>query len=136
MKYKAGYKYVLAEPSSFLLPARFEQPSFGDIETEFLYLSGRKLDIGKGYAWDGASGPTWDDKTNMQAALVHDALYQLLREGLLPATLRKEADLLFYRMLREDGMGRIRAWYYYQAVRIFGAKAASREGKRPVLTAP
>ena len=47
-----------------------------------------------------------------------------MRLGLLPLKLRKRVDKLFRRMLREDGMPWFRAWYYYQAVRMFGEESA------------
>lgn len=88
---------------------------------------GHFLGVSCSYAWDGASGPTWDDKTNMRASLVHDALYQLMREELLDRKHRKYADELFRKMCIEDGMGKFRAWYYYRAVRIFGARTCKPE---------
>jgi len=52
------------------------------------------------------------------ASLVHDALYQYLDAA---PVAKHEADLLFYRMLREAGMLRPLAFAYYLAVRLFGA---------------
>jgi len=40
---------------------------------------------------------------------VHDALYQLMRLKLLPASLRETADMLLRRICIEDGMCRLRA---------------------------
>lgn len=77
-----------------------------------------------GYRWDGPSGPTVDTETFMRGSLVHDALYQAIREGHLPMSARAQADKILYRMCREDGMGRIRAWYTYRAVRVFGKSSA------------
>ena len=43
----------------------------------------------------GASGPTLDTDDTMELdSLVHDALYQLMREGCLPQSARKAADKL------------------------------------------
>ena len=93
---------------------------------DYLYLQqlDATLDINKGYAWDGPRGPTIDTKTNMRASLVHDALYQLMREGLLPQHYRKAADKELYRIMIEDGACKWRAWYYYMGVRWRGAKYA------------
>jgi hypothetical protein len=82
------------------------------------------LSIRRGYAWDGASGPTWDTRSNMRGSLVHDALYQLMRIGVIPIAERGKADRLFRDICIEDGMWKIRAWYYYQAVRMFGKSHA------------
>jgi hypothetical protein len=40
------------------------------------------------------------------------------------------------RVCREDGMSRIRAWWAYRAVRLFGDKAASEDSRKEVKTAP
>lgn len=80
--------------------------------------------IDKGYAWDGPSGPAVDTLTFMRASLVHDALYQLMREEKLPRSYRKAADKIMYRIAREDGIGWIRAKYCYHAVRLFAGGAA------------
>ncbi len=89
------------------------------------------LTINKGYCSDGASGPTMDDDTNMQAGYMHDACYQLLRLGKLAIKEkdfnrnRKLADLSFRDQLKADGMGRFRRNYYYWGVRAFGKKYAT-----------
>jgi len=42
------------------------------------------LKIKTGYSWDGPSWPAIDTKNFMQGSLIHDALYQLMRELVLP----------------------------------------------------
>ena len=83
------------------------------------------LMIRTGYTWDGPSGPTWDTKTFMRGSLVHDALYQLLREGHLPPNDRKRADEILREICLADGMAKVRAWWVSRGVRI-GAKKSSR----------
>ena len=117
MKYRKlqGYKYELME--------YIEVPvALPDVLTmaHYVIIKDGKMAIRGNYAWDGASGPTFDDKTNMRASLVHDALYQLMREGLLDREHRKYADELFRDICIQDGMNKFRAAYYYRAVRIFG----------------
>lgn len=97
-----------------------------------LITDGGRLKIRKGYAWDGASGPAMDTKNFMRASLVHDALYQLIREGILPTSKRKKADKLLREMCLADGMSRPRAWWVYRAVRAFGYKSV----KSDILKAP
>lgn len=82
------------------------------------------LTIHAGYCWDGPSGPSVDTLTFMRASLVHDALYQLMREEKLPQSCRLPADELMREMNLEDGMGSFRAWYTYHAVRLGGASSA------------
>jgi len=60
---------------------KFPKLAYISCSNDYLCLKDGLLTISEGYMWDGASGPTWDDKTNMTGSLVHDALYQILREG-------------------------------------------------------
>ena len=106
IKYIDGYKHQLYETYSVKL--RNNPLVVYDGEYLSLDINGI-LTIKKGYAWDGASGPTWDTKNCKRASLVHDALYQLMREEVLPRKYRKSADYLFYKHLREDGMWYVRA---------------------------
>jgi len=79
-----------------------------------------QLEIYKGYAWDGPSGPTIDTKDFMRGSLVHDALYQLIREEKIERKYKEYADRLLSDICREDGMSKFRAWYVYWAERLFG----------------
>ena len=85
----------------------------------------RRIFIEEGYAWDGASGPTFDTCGSFHAALVHDALYQCMRLGYVKRDWhsRKAADKLFLRMLKRGGMGPLRRQIWYRAVRLFGKKS-------------
>ena len=84
-----------------------------------------KLTIKNRYAWDGPSGPTFDTKSFMRGSLVHDALYQLMRERSLDHKKhRKYADDLLWEICRKDGMSKLRAILVYKAVRKFGGKSA------------
>jgi len=94
ISYKKGYKYQLVEESSTdipILPAN-------DIKSKPDYIvltSQRNIKIKKGYAWDGPSGPTIDTLNFMRGSLVHDALYQLMREDHLDSkNYREPADKL------------------------------------------
>jgi len=133
IKYQSGYKYQLYETYSV-------QTNINPIYTEILHGFVRlnvdgMLYINAGYAWDGPSGPTLDDNTNMRGSLVHDALYQLMREGLLSEEYREQADYELYRICLEDGMNIARASCYYKAVRCFGSSFAA-VAPDPVITAP
>ena len=115
-----GWKYELLEPEMLVLPAAFHELG-RYFATEYLALSEDALTVKAWYLWDGASGPTVDSPSTMRASLVHDALYQLMRLGVLPRSLKGAADQLLHDLLIEDGMGRFRAWYWLQAVRWFGS---------------
>lgn len=109
------------------------------VDTPFISLSPEgELTIRKGYAWDGPSGPTIDTKSFMRGSLVHDALYQLIRTNHIPIGYREYADSLLKVICLEDGMGKFRAWYMHQAVRMFGEKMSivPMEYNREVYIAP
>jgi hypothetical protein len=132
--YRAGYSYQLADDYRVQIairPAAF-------IRTEYIRLDiDGMLTVCEGYAWDGPSGPTIDTKNFMRGSLVHDALYQLMREKHLDhATHREIADRELARICKEDGMTSIRAWWVYQGVRFGGGPAADPVNDNPVLTAP
>ena len=133
MKYKSGYKYQVAETYTIKTSVF---PVY-KISTDYLSLNMLgELTIWKGYCFDGASGPTFDSKNSMRGALIHDALYQLMRESHIDTVWREQADKEFYRILREDGMSWLRAKVWYNGVRI-GAKFASLpKNKKEILSAP
>jgi len=135
IRYKAGYKYRLEE-SYLCYDRRFPLGVELGACRHHVLMSGRYIVINAGYAWDGPSGPAFDTKSFMRASLVHDALYQLMREGVLPLEFRKTADQIMRDICREDGMWWPRRTWCYWAVRLFAGKAAAVGGGRPVLTAP
>jgi hypothetical protein len=97
----------------------------GEYNHEFFHLAHGWLVVKKGYAWDGASGPAVDTSTFMRASCIHDALYQLMREGIIPRSNRKKADKIMRQIGRQDGMSKPRAWWVYAAVRL-GAGASAK----------
>jgi len=131
--YRSGYKYQLAEPYvQQIIIKRME------VDHDFIKLTkGGTLTVKKGYAWDGPSGPLADTKEHMRASLVHDALYQLMREGDLNAEgHRKKADRLFAVMCEEDGVWWPVARAYYAALQAFGKPSATPESKKKIRRAP
>lgn len=132
ISYTEGYKYQLV--FGFSLKTGIKCGEY--IETKYITLNKNGiLVISPGYAWDGPSGPTYDSKSYMVAALVHDALYQLMRMGLLSVIWRAYIDNMFYHMCLDDGMWRWRAYLAYRAVRRFGAPSASAGKLKPILEA-
>jgi hypothetical protein len=125
------YKYQVMEDYTIQVDLK----PVGKIRKEvagFVSLSAEGvLSIKKYYAWDGPSGPTIDTRDFMRGSLVHDALYQLMREKVLDHKKhRKRADEILRKICLEDGMCSVRAWYVYQALRIFAGSCA-RPGKEP-----
>lgn len=137
--YRAGYKYQLTAP--YVLQTGFELATVvehGPHDDYFIRLTPTGiLHIARGYAWDGPSGPAIDTKNFMRGSLVHDALYQLMREDLLDRTAwRKPADELLREICIEDGMTWLRAQWVYFAVREFAEAASRPGGGSGVMTAP
>jgi hypothetical protein len=134
IRYRADYKYQLADAYKISIPIT----PHSDIKTDFIELdtSGTLL-ISNAYAWDGPSGPVIDTEENMRASLVHDALYQLMRNSHLSSrTHRKAADQLFKDICKEDGVSNFRTSAYYKVLRKFGKPAASPQNKKKVYRAP
>lgn len=120
-KKRRKYKYNLHSDYTFSTNIEVDKPK--DIGLLAIDKDGN-LTIRKRYSWDGPSGPTIDTKNFMRGSLVHDALYQLMREEVLPQGARKRADEILREICIEDRMSRIRAWWVYRGVRIGGAGAA------------
>lgn len=99
MKYKSGYKYILAEQTMFL--TKVTPTTMIGIGSYITLTPDGLLILGKGYAWNGMT--CWPDtKKNMKAGLVHDALYQLIQEGLLAMSWKNAADLTLLEMLKAE----------------------------------
>lgn len=131
LAYIAGYKYQTQSHYRIYVGIHLTA------NMQFLVLEGDgNLFIKSGYAWDGPSGPTFDTKNFIRASLVHDALYQLMREGYIPESYREHADRLLQRMCIEDGMTAIRAWWVYKAVRFGGEKSAAFGSGKTIQYAP
>jgi len=135
IRYKAGYKYQLVadmRQQTKLRPLEDIDSSGGFVTLDVKGV----LHIRAGYAWDGPSGPTVDTKNFMRGSLVHDALYQLMREGLLPRSYKEYADQLLKAICLEDGMWRIRVWWVVKGLEIGGKAATLPENRKVIQTAP
>jgi hypothetical protein len=85
------------------------------------YLRTGLVYIRKGYEWDGPSGPAIDTDNFMDGSLIHDLLYQLMREGHLPRTpYRLWADNEMFRQCKKDNMSLPRRCWTWLGVRIGG----------------
>lgn len=127
-----GYKYELKYP---LVVHLEEIRPAGELAIETTYISlslTGDLVIREHYCWDGPSGPAIDTRNFMRGSLVHDALYQLIRMGLLPKSRKGDADQLLRRMCIEDGMSWVRAAWVYTAVKTFAGRACSLDPERDV----
>ena len=132
IKYKKrrGFKYILYSQTSYptgIIPdVASPKADWAELDKNGL------LTIKAKYTWDGPSGPAFDTPNFMRGSLIHDALYQLMREEVLPQSVRKRADEILREICIEDGMSKARAWWVYTGVRVGAAKSA----KPNLITAP
>ena len=132
IKYRKGYKYQLAEDFNI-----HTSITGYNVRCEFIRLTADGvLTIKKGYASDGPSGPTIDTLNFMRGSFVHDALYQLIRAGLIPGGCKDIADSMLYVLCLEDGMNAVRAYFVYRAVRWKGADALYPSSDNQIIVAP
>jgi hypothetical protein len=121
------YKYQLMEPYNLKIGTEGYS-----VDSPYVKLDTEgHLEISKGYAWDGPSGPSFDTLNFMRGSLVHDALYQLIRIKKIPYRYKEYADLLLKKICLEDGMSNFRANYVYQAVKFFGGASAKPGSEKP-----
>ena len=135
--YKGDYKYALKDRVEYetgivgrgcILP-------LCSLTTEGL------LTIEPGYAWDAPPRPTFDTPSFMRGSLVHDVLYQMLRQpGFVEDAdeheiLRHRADLLLREICLIDGMWEWRANWVLRGVRAGGGPSAAIK-ERQVYSAP
>lgn len=121
MKYSEyKYKFKVEENFSVELPIKI-----ADFEQPYATSKNGILEIKKGYAWDGASGPVINTQNTLIASLVHDVLYQAMRLNLIKPNKvnRKIADKNFFEILKMNGVNSIRRKVWYLAVRLFGKKS-------------
>jgi len=129
LRYTSGYKYQNAEDFDCYIPAL---KKFGIVEYDFIRLEYGYLTILKGYAWDGASGPTFDTKSSMRGGMIHDAIYLLIRQGLLAKEAKHIADEILRFVCERDGMWKWRAGAWYIAVDKLADAAADPKNKKKV----
>lgn len=112
--YKEGYKYQFTRDYScytgIMLP--------DDIIYDYFTLTANGwCHIKKGFAWDGASGPTFDTKSSMRPSAIHDCYCQAAEERLIDyEEYSPQYNKVFRDMCEEDEMWKIRAAIWYAGV--------------------
>lgn len=133
IQYKSGYKYQLDWDYTHYLS--FSLPEV-KLSHEWLESNGNLLTIKAGYAWDGPSGPAIDTDNFMRGSLVHDALYQLMRDKVIdPKEFKEKADRELQKICLEDGMSSLRAWWVYKGLQI-GGWAATQPRENEIKISP
>lgn len=112
--YKEGYKYQLTRDYSCYTGIMLPET----VAYEFFTLThDGYCNVRHGYAWDGASGPTFDTKSSMRGSLIHDCYCQAAKEGRIDYdTFAPEFNRVFKEICLEDEMCAPRAWAWHHAV--------------------
>ena len=138
MKYRNGYKIVLEEDEHYQTDIYPEQDIYY-YRHGHLYVSLNTegyLIVYAGYPSDLASGPTFNTKNTRRGAVGHDALYELLRQGLLDQKWRVPSDEELDKWLEEDGMSSARRWIWETGLNWADGKDEKQKNIKPILEAP
>jgi len=95
-----------------------------EVTSPYIRIRKGKMTLKAGYAWDGVTA-YHDRPSLMRGSLIHDAMYQLLREGLLPPSSRKLADIIYRKVIVADGTSNLLSWVMYTVLRFMGGKHAA-----------
>lgn len=110
------YKYMVIE--IFKIKIDFKVENF---KSKYYEINDNILCIKQGYSWDGNLGPLINMSSTMIASLIHDAMYQAIREG---ASIKKnEADMICYNLMLQKSssyIGKLRAKTFFLALKLFG----------------
>lgn len=132
LEYRDGYKYQLAKDYTHRVPILGYT-----IDTEFLQLNPEGfMTLKRSYATDGPSGLTFDTRNSIRGAFIHDAIYWLIRNGLIEKKYKELADILLRDICIEDGMFKVRAYYWYYAVSKEGIHSLYPSSEKTILRAP
>lgn len=133
IRYWKGCKYQLAETYICQTPITGEHIE----DDQFTLQEDGTLVINKGFAWDGASGPTFDSASSMRASLVHDVFCVAMRDGRLSyEKWQDKVNDLFRDQCIEDGMWHWRANLWHAAVEFADAGNPEQGKDREILEAP
>ncbi len=131
--YKSGYKYQLNQTHTEMTPVIGVEI----IDDYFRLHKDGLLIVRKGYAWDGASGPTIDTRNSMRPSLVHDVFCQVMRDGRLDYVKWQDTVNLYFRdQCIAAGMFQWRANLWHFAVEIAGAGNPAQGPDLKILEAP
>ncbi len=143
IRFRKSYKYQLASDYKFHFYAPADCLNFNEADQAFYsvycdestcvdILPKVNITIKRGYCWDGC---TWikDTEHNMEAGLMHDLLYQAIRERIFAHELYKIADSDFQRNCIKRGTHFLAAAFYYKVLCLLKGKYARPKNIKKVL---
>lgn len=124
--------YEIIEDGYHVTDGRSYQTSLRPMDN-MIGICGGRVDVSEfglvcirpGYWWDGASGPAIDSFDFMDASLLHDVYFQMMRERNISIWNFPRANWAMFKMSRRYGMHWFRASYAWLTVTIFGFPSAS-----------
>lgn len=123
---KVQYKYCVEENE--VVKTRLRPCKSANIPG-YLHLSiDGTLIISYRYAWDGITNGV-NLKCNRTAGLVHDALYQLMREGELDLSFKTQCDEELRDIMASNGAPQFLANFFFFMVQKFGNAFATKKKK-------
>lgn len=112
-------KYKFTEEKNIVIQTAL-RPAKPCIIQGFVFLDkDGNLYIYKGYSHNGVTLGI-DFSFTRIPALVHDAVFQLMQEGLLPLSFFKQCNLELKRLMLANGSPKFIAKFYYFMVQTFG----------------
>jgi hypothetical protein len=105
MKYLTGFKFVVFDDFSRQTNIKGFNVTLGLTSLDENGL----LSIRKNFAWDGSSAPILDFRSTLEGSCDHDALCDMVNQGLLPSYLQPIIDQVYYDVCREKGFPEILA---------------------------
>lgn len=133
MKYIKGKNYQVTRDEIVVLP--FILPSFSIAGGLVMAYTGRngeqRLQVGKGWTWDGASFFVFrwfgTPKRWLTPSLYHDPLYEAIRRGIVGREFRERIDRFFRDELIRRGVSHAEAQFAYWCVRVGGNFAVRKD---------
>jgi len=130
-KFYPSVKYELLTKEQFNVDIPYNLKS----NKGLIVLQDGVLTANPGYLFDGPSGPAIDTADALWGSLPHDALFEMMRKGKLPQSIKVQADKLLETTMMKHKPAK-RSWlkdkwltfrdhYFYKAVRLFGKRSAA-----------
>lgn len=118
--YVKADKFILGRDEFFSLPFKPKET----IRTSYCtFYDNGDLHIKRGFLWS-ANFPAINTENTKPASLLHDCIYNLIKDGFLPREpYREHGDRLLYDVLIECNVLQYRAFAWYKAVQLGGDEA-------------
>lgn len=108
---------LLLEDASFYPPGMLHQGKLEGSATACELTAAGLLKIRAGFVWDFGSWPAINTPDVVLASLAHDAFCVMTDAGVLPWSVRAQADRYYRELLKQYGCKWYRRWWQWAGVR-------------------